>query len=129
MENSILISTKKILGVAAEYTVFDEDILICINSALSDLAQIGIGPKMGFMIDDDSSTWTDFIGDDPQLSSVKTFVYLRTRMLFDPPATSFAIEAMNKQIEEHIWRLSTHRESNVISTLPTRLREGVCSVD
>lgn len=110
METSILTSTKKVLGIAADYTVFDLDIITHINTAFSDLAQLGIGPIEGFMIEDDTADWLDFIGDDLQLNSVKTYVFLKVRMLFDPPQTSFHITAMNDQIAELEWRLNTHRE-------------------
>lgn len=110
METSILTSTKKRLGLAEEYTAFDEDIITYINTAFSTLTQLGIGPAAGFMIEDASTDWVDYIGDDLQLNSVKTYVHLRARMLFDPPATSFHIAAMDHQIEELEWRLNTHRE-------------------
>lgn len=111
MENSILISTKKILGIAADYTEFDLDILTHINAAFSTLTQLGVGPVSGFMVEDDTAIWDDFLADDIEsISSVKTYVYLRVRMLFDPPTTSFVIEALNKQIQELEWRLNVHRE-------------------
>lgn len=104
-------STKKILGIAEDYTVWDLDIITHINTAFSTLTQLGVGPAEGFMIEDATADWTDFISDnDLQYNSVKTYVYLRVRMLFDPPGTSYLIEAMNKQIEELEWRLNVHRE-------------------
>jgi hypothetical protein len=110
METSILISTKKILGVAEDYTVWDLDIITHINSAFSTLTQLGVGPVAGFMIEDETAEWSDFIGTDLELNSVKTYIYLRVRLLFDPPATSYAITAMNDQIEQLEWRLNVHRE-------------------
>lgn len=112
MEQSILLSTKKILGIAPDYTVFDLDILTHINSAFSTLTQLGIGPAAGYMIDDVSDVWEDFIEDDLdyQFNSVKTYVYLRVRQVFDPPTTSFAIQAFQEQIRELEWRLNVHRE-------------------
>lgn len=110
MENSILKSTKKILNISPTYTAFDLDIIIHINSSFSVLNQMGIGPVEGFAIEDESSGWDDLGLPQNQLSLVRTYVYLKTRMLFDPPTTSFAIEAMNEQIKEHEWRLSTFRE-------------------
>jgi hypothetical protein len=94
METSILISTKKILGLAEDYTVWDHDIITHINSAFSTLTQLGVGPTAGFMIDDETAEWSDFIGTDLELNSVKTYIYLRVRLLFDPPTTSYAISAM-----------------------------------
>lgn len=111
METSILKSTKKILGIAEDYTVFDYDIITHINTAFSTLTQLGVGPDQGFMIEDETPTWTDFIGDDIQYNAVKTYVFLRVRMLFDPPQTSYLISAMNEQIKELEWRLNVHRET------------------
>lgn len=110
MEQSILISTKKILGIADDYTVFDLDIITHINSAFSTLTQLGVGPAIGFMIEDSEAEWANFIGIDLQLNVVKSYVFLKVRMLFDPPTTSYLITAMEKQIEELEWRLNTHRE-------------------
>lgn len=111
MEDSILISTKKILGIAADYTAFDLDVITHINTAFSTLTQLGVGPSGGFMIEDDTLTWDDFVTDDIQsVSSIKTYVYLRVKMLFDPPPTSFVIDALQKQILELEWRLNVHRE-------------------
>lgn len=110
MEQSILKSVKKILGVAADDESFDLDILTFINSAFSTLHQLGIGPNDGFMIEDDTAVWDDFIGTDPLRSQVKTYVYLKTRVSFDPPTTSYAIGAIEKQIEELEWRMNEERE-------------------
>lgn len=110
MSNSILTSTKKVLGIDANYTAFDLDIVMHINSALSTLNQLGIGQDAGFMIEDADAEWADFLGSDLRLNPVKTYVYLRVRLLFDPPATSFHLAAMEKQIQELEWRLNVHRE-------------------
>lgn len=110
MEDSILTSTKKILGIAADYTAFDLDIITHINTAFSILTQLGIGPAEGFMIEDDSEVWEDYLADDNQLNSVKSYVFLRVRQLFDPPTTSYLIDAMERQIEQLEWRLNVHRE-------------------
>ena len=110
MEQSILISTKKILGIAEDYTVFDLDIITHINSAFSTLTQLGVGPAEGFMINDETEVWTDFIADDLQYNSVKSYVFLRVRQLFDPPTTSYLISASERQIQELEWRLNIHRE-------------------
>jgi hypothetical protein len=110
METSILLSTKKILGIAADYTVFDLDIITHINTAFSTLTQLGVGPVGGFMIEDETAVWTDFISDDMQYNSVKTYVFLRVRALFDPPSTSYLISATESQIKELEWRLNVHRE-------------------
>lgn len=111
MEESILKSTKKILGIADDYTVFDLDILTHINTAFSTLTQLGVGPSEGFMIEDEDAEWVDFLGEDLILNSVRSYVYLKVRQLFDPPQTSYLIAAMEKQIAELEWRLNTHREA------------------
>lgn len=113
MEESILKSIKKRLNLAADYTPFDEDVLMEINSAFADLAQIGLGPVDGFHIEDDTYVWDDFVtvGVPPDLiQSVRTYVFLRARLVFDPPQTSFGITAMEKQIEKLEWRLNVARE-------------------
>lgn len=109
MEPSILISTKKILGLAEEYTAFDLDIITFINSVFAILTQLGVGPVEGFAIEDETAQWDDFIAPN-QITAVKTYVFLKVRMLFDPPQTSFLIEAMNNQIAEYEWRLNVSRE-------------------
>lgn len=106
METSILDSIKKLLGISSEATEFDTDILIHINSVFSILTQLGVGPSSGFSIEDSSSEWSDFIGDDARLSDVKSFVYLKTRLLFDPPASSAAMDAMNRMASELEWRIN-----------------------
>lgn len=112
MEQSILKSTKKILGIADSYDVFDLDIITHINTAFSTLTQLGVGPVAGFMIDDESEEWDDFIDPltDPQYNSVRSYVFLKVRYLFDPPTTSYLITATERQISELEWRLNVHRE-------------------
>lgn len=111
MEQSILISVKKILGVDSADTSFDLDIITYVNSAFSTLHQFGIGPTDGFMIEDDEALWVDFVGAlDPQHNLVRTYVSLKTRIAFDPPTTSYLIGALDNQIRELEWRLSTGRE-------------------
>lgn len=110
MTDSILTTTKKALGISAEYTAFDLDIIMHINSVFSTLNQLGVGPASTFMILDDTETWADFIETNQDINSVRTYMYLRVRLYFDPPATSFAIAAMEKQIEELGWRLNVQGE-------------------
>lgn len=114
MEDSILTGTKLILGIADSYTAFDHEILTHINTALSSLTQLGVGPDEGFMIEDSSPVWDDFIGDDPRFNEVKSLVFLKVKMLFDPPGTSYHIEAMNNQIRELEFRVSITREGDKI---------------
>ena len=110
MEQSILTSTKKILGVGETDTSFDLDIITHINTAFSTLTQLGVGPVDGFMIEDADAEWDEFIGEDSRYQSVKSYVFLRVRQLFDPPTTSYLIDAVNKQINELEWRLNVNRE-------------------
>lgn len=107
---SILNSVKKNLGLAADYTAFDPDVLMYINAVFSTLDQLGVGPADGFMIEDDEPTWDDFLGDDPRLNQIRAYVTLRVKLLFDPPTTSFLIEALDKQRQELEWRINVQRE-------------------
>jgi hypothetical protein len=111
MIDSILESVKKTLGLSEEYDVFDHDVVTYINSALSTLTQIGVGPAEGFVITGADEEWTAFLGSDPGFDGVKSYVYLKTRMLFDPPTTSYMITAMEKQIEELEWRINVYYET------------------
>ena len=106
METSILTSIKKLLGVAEDYTEFDEDIITHINSVFLNLTQLGVGPEEGFMIENDTAVWEDFINDSIQLQAVKTYVYLKVKLLFDPPLSSSVTESINRMIAELEWRLN-----------------------
>lgn len=123
MEDSILNSTKKILGIIDDYTPFDFDIINYINSAFAIVTQIGVGPIDGFSIEDDQTNWSDFPLPTTQMSMVRTFIFLKVRILFDPPTTSFLIEATNKQIDEYLYRLSYLREDLI--PLPVSVVEEV----
>lgn len=103
---SILTSIKKLLGITEEYTQFDDDIIMHINSVFMILTQLGVGPSEGFMIEDDSSCWTDFIEDRLKLQAVKSYMYLKVKLLFDPPLSSAVIESTNRLISEYEWRLN-----------------------
>lgn len=109
---SILASTKKAIGIDDEYKDFDLDITMFINSVFGTLAQLGIGPSTGFMIDDNTAVWIDFISEDTNLNLnlVKQYVFMRVRLSFDPPATSFHINALQEQIKELEVRISINRE-------------------
>ena len=106
METSILTSIKKLLGVAEDYSEFDEDIMTHINSVFLNLTQLGVGPEEGFMIEDNTAEWEDFINDRVQLQAVKTYVYLKVKLLFDPPLSSSVTESINRTIAELEWRLN-----------------------
>jgi hypothetical protein len=110
MTDSILDSTKKILGIDASYTHFDLDIMTHINTVFTDLYDLGVGPPAGFMIEDKEAVWGDFTSDDLLLNSIKSYMYLRCRLMFDPPGTSFAIASIEKQIASLEWRLNVRRE-------------------
>jgi hypothetical protein len=120
---SILTSVKKNLGLDEDYTVFDSDITLYINGVFSTLHQLGIGPEDGFMIEDKTATWDDFTGGDVRYNMVRTYMYLRVRLLFDAPNTQYLVEALNNQIREHEWRMNIVRENDswvppVIPSIP-----------
>lgn len=113
MEQSILKSTKKVLSVSDDDTSFDIDIITHINTAFSTLNDMGVGPDAGFVIDDEDAEWEDFLADDNvKLSKVKACVWLRTKLLFDPPTISYLLEATQKQLQEIEWRLNVNRETS-----------------
>lgn len=102
---SILTSTKKLLGIAEEYEHFDSDIIMHINTVFLTLTQLGVGPEEGFMIEDASADWSEFVDDSMQLQAVKSYMYLRVKLLFDPPLSSAVIESTNRMISELEWRM------------------------
>lgn len=108
---SILNSVKQLLGVDETETHFDTDIIIHINSAFSILNQMGVGPETTFNIIDEKPIWSDFTNEDLDYSEVKTYVYLKVKMIFDPPSSSSVMDAYKRQIDELEWRLSV-RASN-----------------
>ena len=109
MPESILKNIKKTLNLPADYEAFDQDVLMHINTVFSTLNQLGVGPALGFMIEDAGVTWDEFLGNDPRLNHIKTYVYLRVRLLFDPPATGFLTMAIEKQITELEWRINAQK--------------------
>ena len=111
MEESILTSIKKLLGIAEDCEHFDTDIIMHINSVFTILTQIGVGPSEGFSISDKFAIWTDFIPDMTKLQAVKSFMHLKVKLLFDPPTSSAVIEAMNRQASEFEWRLNVAAET------------------
>lgn len=102
---SILTSIKKMLGIAEEYTHFDADLIMHINSVLSILTQIGVGPSEGFLIEDDIAVWTDFIPANARLELIKSYAFMKVKLVFDPPLSSAVIESMNRNISELEWRI------------------------
>ena len=113
--DSILTSIKKMLGIDEEYGRFDTDIIININSVFGILNQLGVGPDAGFSIQDSTSTWDDFIPNLTQNATkfdmIKSYIYLKVRLLFDPPTSSAVLDAINRQISEFEWRLNIAAES------------------
>lgn len=110
MEKSILQTVKKVCGLAEAYTAFDPDLVMFINTAFSTLQQLGVGPDAGYFIQGDTEKWDDLGIPDRAMAMVKTYVTLKARALFDPPTTSYLIEATERQIAELEWRISNYRE-------------------
>lgn len=111
--DSILTSIKKLLGITEEYEHFDPDIIMHINSAFSVLTQLGVGPKQGFRIEDESTEWSEFLNDDLRIEFVKTYVHLKVKLVFDPPLSSAVLESINRQISELEWRINVSVDSSV----------------
>lgn len=107
---SILTSVKKMLGITEDYKHFDADLIIHINSVFSVLTQMGVGSAEGFSIKDENEVWADFMNDDPKVNFVRSYMYLRVRMLFDPPLGSAVIESINNTISELEWRLNSETD-------------------
>lgn len=110
--DSILTSIKKLLGITEDYEHFDTDIIMHINSVFMILTQIGVGPSSGFFIEDKNSKWSDFIKDASQatMMGIRSYMYLRVKLLFDPPQSGIVTEMMNNQIKELEWRLNVNAE-------------------
>lgn len=113
---SILTSIKKLLGIGEDYDHFDADLIMHINSVLLNLTQIGVGPAEGFLIEDETSMWVDFIEDSIQLQAVKTYIYLKVKLLFDPPPSSAVLDSINRMIAEYEWRLRLAAENEAEET-------------
>lgn len=111
--DSILTSIKKLLGITEEYTHFDTDLVMHINSVFMVLNQLGVGPSEGFSITDNYATWNDFLGDSMDIEVVKSYMYLKVKLLFDPPLSASVMESMNRSISEFEWRLNVAAEMNV----------------
>lgn len=104
--DSILTSIKKLLGIAEEYSEFDTDIIININSVFSILTQLGVGPEEGFAITDETATWDDYLGDQTLLEMVKSYMYLKVKKFFDPPQSGIVTNANDALIQELEWRIN-----------------------
>lgn len=114
---SILTSIKKLLGIAEDYEHFDSDIIIHINSVFMTLNQIGIGPESGFSINDKFKTWNDYvdISTNVDFNAIKTYIYLKVKLLFDPPMSSIVTESINRMISELEFRINLIAETKKTS--------------
>ena len=114
MEN-ILDSIKKLLGIDEADLNFDQELIMHINSVFMVLHQLGVGPVGGFKISSNEEAWADFVGTRLDLESIKSYIYLKVRLLFDPPQNSFLVGSIEKQIEEYEWRLQVQVEPYAIT--------------
>lgn len=113
MDDSILNSIKKLLGIDSEDKSFDTDVMMSINTIIPILSQMGIGPSHGFVVSSDLNTWSDYLGTPlVDLQGVKTYIYLRTKLIFDPPTNTAIIAAINSNIKELEWRMMLAVETN-----------------
>lgn len=113
---SILTSIKKMLGITEAYEHYDADIIMHINDAFTILNQLGVGPVNSFFIEDDSAVWSDFSEDVNVIHTVKTYIFRKVKIVFDPNALGSAtLAAYERQIQEQEWRLNVAAESNKTS--------------
>ena len=110
--NSVLNTTKKLLGLDADDDSFDSDICIGINSAILTLSQLGLEGKEGFIVTDDTQEWSDYLNDNKLLPMVQQYIHLKTKMSFDPPQNSFVCENLKQIITELEWRIRMVSETN-----------------
>ena len=108
MIESILTSIKKLLGITEEYTHFDPDLIMHINTVFMTLNQLGVGPSNGYRIEDKNNTWDEFLEDSTNFDGVKSYMHLKVKLLFDPPLNSAVMEAIKQQISELEWRLNAN---------------------
>ena len=109
--DSILTSIKKLMGLTEEYDAFDQDILILINSVLFELEQIGVKGKEGFVLSDKTAVWSDYSDDDRLLNALKPYIYMKTKLTFDPPTSSGALDSMNRIIDRFEWRINLYSDT------------------
>lgn len=111
MEESILTSIKKMLNVGEDDTSFDVDITILINGVIKNLRQLGVeSTTEGFILKDKNDTWSDYILDIDELENIKTYIYLKVKIIFDPPANSTVMQAYKDLINEYEWRLNVEMD-------------------
>lgn len=129
MTDSILNTTKKLLGIAEENTEFDLDIILHINSVFTILTQLGVGPSKGFFITDGSATWSDFIPEGEMMEAVKSYMGCKVRMLFDPPTSSATMQALQNMCNELEWRLNVFCDKTGLITDDITTQDCVTVVD
>jgi hypothetical protein len=113
MDNSILNTVKKAVGLMPEYDAFDDTLIMHINSVFMILSQVGVGPAKGFRIEDASANWNDYLTEDYEnYESVKSYICLKVRLLFDPPSSSTHMQAIKDLISELEWRLNIEAEES-----------------
>lgn len=115
--DSILTTIKKMLGIDSDDTNFDTDIIININSAIMVLDQLGVGVSTGFIVTDSSETWGDLLDDELNLEAVKTYIYLKVRLVFDPPTVNAVLDSMDRQITQLEWRLNVQVEKDTTGVI------------
>ncbi len=115
--DSILTSIKKMLGIIETYTDFDPELIIFINSILSVATSLGVGPAEGFIITDKDQKWSDWFAEDNELETIKSYVYLRVRMLFDPPTNSAVTKSFEQTIKELEWRLMVATDPEIVAVV------------
>lgn len=122
MSESILSTVKSLLGLGSDYTPFDEELLVHINSSIMALEQLGACKTPNFMVTSDADIWTDLLLPNVNLAAAKSYVFLQVKQIFDPPATSFALEAIKRQLDMYEWRLQVQADPNFVEpTVDTQL--------
>lgn len=110
VRDSILGTVSHMIGPNDDYTYFNTDLIVHINAAFARLCQLGVGPRSPFRISDGTAVWTDFLTEPEQMEDIRQFVYKCTKRDFDPPANSFLMEALNKEIDKLEWLLGSVAE-------------------
>lgn len=105
VDDSVLLSIKKLLGIPIDYDQFDTDIKMHINSTIITLRQLGVSIPKGFKVTDKHTLWTDYISDIYLVEYIKNYIYLKVRLLFDPPTSSIVTDSINQSIKELEWRI------------------------
>lgn len=118
---SILTSIKKLLNLTDTYTPFDSDIIMHINTVFMTLHQLGVGPSAGFKIKDETAVWTEYLSDSILLEAAKSYVYMKVKLMFDPPSSSFVLESYKTLCSELEWRLT----EQVMLTAPPVIGETI----